>query len=247
MIPVIDIFAGPGGLGEGFSSLRSQGQEPAFRVCLSIEKDRDAWETLRLRCFFREFGDAAVPEAYYQHLRGEISREELYQTHPEELRKAELIAVNAELGAQQKTATEIRARIKRALGGRKGFVLIGGPPCQAYSTVGRSRNKGNSAYVPEKDERSTLYIEYLQILADHQPSVFIMENVKGLLSARLSKQPLFTRMLEDLSYPFVALRRPRPWYPRPHPPLSRLLRRSFQSSCRRPAQGHSRWRSSGRL
>lgn len=209
MIPVIDIFAGPGGLGEGFSGLHSADRKPVFRVCLSIEKDKDAWETLLLRSFFREFEDAAVPDAYYLHLQGELPREELYQAYPTEFQKASSIAINLELGEQKKTRTETKKLIKAALAGKKDFVLVGGPPCQAYSLMGRSRNKGNSAYAPEKDERTTLYIEYLQILADHRPPVFLMENVKGLLSAKLSKQHLFTRMLKDLSFPNQALRRER--------------------------------------
>ena len=58
MIPVIDVFAGPGGLGEGFSALRdSRSGLPIFKIALSIEKDHVAHLTLRLRSFFRQFPD----------------------------------------------------------------------------------------------------------------------------------------------------------------------------------------------
>jgi hypothetical protein len=73
--PVIDLFAGPGGLGEGFSSLTNHGKS-AFRVALSIEMDTFAHQTLELRSFFRQFGTGKVPSEYYSFLRGEISRDD---------------------------------------------------------------------------------------------------------------------------------------------------------------------------
>jgi len=80
-------------------------------------------------------------------------------------------------------------------------VLLGGPPCQAYSTVGRSRNRGNASYRPEKDKRHFLYREYLRIIARHWPPVFVMENVQGLLSARVSDTDIVQGILEELSDP----------------------------------------------
>jgi len=80
-------------------------------------------------------------------------------------------------------------------------VLLGGPPCQAYSTVGRSRNRGNASYRPEDDKRDFLYREYLRIIARHWPPVFVMENVQGLLSARVSDIAIVQGILEELSDP----------------------------------------------
>jgi DNA (cytosine-5)-methyltransferase 1 len=138
MIPVIDLFAGPGGLGEGFSSFRVRGKR-RFKVVLSIEKDPLARETLRLRSFFRNFS-AGLPDAYYQLLRGEISIDELYLRYPNEASKADEEAWLAELGNPKKnSSSEIDERIERVLDGAANWVLIGGPPCQAYSIVGRSR------------------------------------------------------------------------------------------------------------
>src|ERR1700685_3859191 len=96
MIPVIDLFAGPGGLGEGFSAFRC-GQENVFRIALSIEKDKAARETLRLRSFFRQFAGGA-PDEYYQFVRGALRIEELYLRHPEEVARADQEAWLAELG-----------------------------------------------------------------------------------------------------------------------------------------------------
>jgi len=217
MIPVIDIFAGPGGLGEGFSAFRDSKGHPAFRVCLSIEKDYWAWQTLRLRAFFREFPADEAPTAYYQCLKGEITLEALYKQYPEEAENANAVAQHEELGSDAMPCKHLNRLIKNALRGEKNFVLIGGPPCQAYSIAGRSRNKGIRSYKPENDHRTTLYIQYLQILADHRPPAFIMENVKGLLSTTLAKQHLFTNLLRDLICPYDAIKREK----KAHPPAAR--------------------------
>src|SRR6185295_8254131 len=204
-IPVIDLFAGPGGLGEGFSALNQSKSTPSFKIHLSIEKDPIAHETLELRAFFRQFPHGKAPEDYYQHLRGDLSRVELFGNHPQAASAASREAWNAELGKVD--SAEVRRRIRAELAGANKWVLIGGPPCQAYSNAGRSRNKGKLDYVPEDDPRQYLYLEYLQILADHRPAVFVMENVKGLLSATLNKKRIFDRILNDLQSPGEAITR----------------------------------------
>jgi DNA (cytosine-5)-methyltransferase 1 len=199
MIPVIDLFAGPGGLGEGFSAFRA-GRANVFKIALSIEKDRMARETLRLRSFFRQFPNRA-PDDYYQYLRGMLSIEELYLRHPEEVARADREAWTAELGRPEKYPISlIDERIERALDGASKWVLIGGPPCQAYSIAGRSRMKLD----PEKynkDHRHFLYQEYLRIIAVHRPPVFVMENVKGILSSKVEGSLIITRILADLKRP----------------------------------------------
>jgi len=204
-IPVIDVFAGPGGLGEGFSAFR-QGSEHPFRIRLSVEKDHRAWETLSLRAFFRQFGYAGspVPDDYYLHVcsPNELTREELFSRYPSQSAAALEEAWNAELGAP-KTEEALHGRIKRALGGHDAWVLIGGPPCQAYSLVGRSRNARNPEF--EDDQRHFLYREYLNILAEHWPPLFIMENVKGILSARARGKDIFPAIRRDLASPGAAV------------------------------------------
>ncbi len=84
-IPVVDLFAGPGGLGEGFSAYSMKGNIHPFRLVLSIEKDEHAHSTLELRCFFRQFryNLTHVPNEYYNHLAGELTREELFSAFVE--------------------------------------------------------------------------------------------------------------------------------------------------------------------
>jgi len=203
-IPVIDLFAGPGGLAEGFSSLLTEAN-PVFRIGLSVEKDTYAHKTLELRSFFRQFPRGQAPDEYYAYLRKEITRENLFEIYPTEAEAARKEAWCAELGSPDFPSEQVDGRIEKALAGSRKWVLIGGPPCQAYSTVGRSRNKGKEGYVAEDDKRHFLYREYLRIIARHWPSVFVMENVKGLLSAKVNGSNIFDHILEDLHDPVSAL------------------------------------------
>ena len=207
MIPVIDIFAGPGGLGEGFAEYVNESAERPFDLRLSVEKNPYAHRTLKLRAFFRLFGQEDVPEDYYEVLRGKITETELYEKFPVDSREACRRAWCVELGSNAAPQRDVQSRLRRSVSDGGNWVLLGGPPCQAYSVVGRSRNKGIQSYRPEADVRHHLYLEYLQIVADHRPAVFVMENVKGLLSATLRNQRILLRMLEDLERPARAFRR----------------------------------------
>ena len=196
-IPIIDLFAGPGGLGEGFSAYCDSSGMPAYRIALSVEKDEVAHRTLELRAFFRQFPPGKAPPEYYQYLcdPAVLSRADLFARYREHGRQAQAEAWNAELGVVPEE--DLDRRVRAALKGVANWVLIGGPPCQAYSIVGRARRGGMDA----NDPRVHLYREYLRILAVHQPPVFIMENVKGLLSAKLDGTRLFYRILDELSHP----------------------------------------------
>ena len=135
-IPVIDVFAGPGGLGEGFTSYRNPKSQNPFRIALAVEKDPLAHATLELRSFYRQFRETRVPDRYYRLLRGEIPREELFNTHHEEARLAAREAWLAELGATP--LAEVRDRIHRSLVGREPWILIGGPPGHRVCLTGRA-------------------------------------------------------------------------------------------------------------
>jgi len=196
--PVIDLFAGPGGLGEGFAALRDDDQSRyVFRTTLSIEKDEDAHRTLELRHFFRTFSPDNVPQSYYDYLEGKITREQMFTLYNESAADAAQTAWRCELG--EESYETVHARIREALGQRSKWVLVGGPPCQAYSRVGRSRRKNDPDF--EDDPRHFLYREYLRILADHRPPVFVMENVAGLLSAKLKGENVIHGILHDLHNP----------------------------------------------
>lgn len=212
-IPVVDLFAGPGGLGEGFSSFRLPGSsQRLFKIKLSVEKDSWAHQTLELRSFFRQFPDGEAPDAYYEYLEGKITRSELFVAYPGAARAAAHEAMLAELGESDSGSSDNRKifqRTREVLGNRPGtWVLIGGPPCQAYSTAGRSRMRTVNPEKFEKDRRQLLYREYLKIIARFRPSIFVMENVKGMLSATLNDQPIVDRIFADLREPRQAFRSP---------------------------------------
>jgi DNA (cytosine-5)-methyltransferase 1 len=200
--PVIDIFAGPGGLGEGFAAHLDQGGSSRFKSAVSIERDDFSHQTLLLRHFFRHFPTGEAPDDYYNFLKGEITREELYARHREAFSEAASSALRISLGPDSHSV------VKKVIGAKVGeadkWALVGGPPCQAYSLVGRSRMSGIKGF--EQDERHTLYLEYLRIIADHAPPVFVMENVKGLLSATIDGNSAVSRIVSDLSNPSSAIR-----------------------------------------
>ncbi len=203
-IPVIDLFAGPGGLGEGFSSVFDENGDRVFKTVLSIEMEKFAHQTLTLRSFYRQFRKGEAPEEYYQVLRGELKPEQLLELEKfeKESSKAKKEARNWKLGYDENSVNVdlLDGTIIDALDGTKDWVLTGGPPCQAYSIVGRSRLQ-RTVLSADEDVRVDLYKHYLRIIEKHRPSVFIMENVKGMLSAKAEKHHIFEKIMYDLRKP----------------------------------------------
>lgn len=194
-IKVVDLFAGPGGLAEGFSSIRNQNGQRIFEIALSVEKEASAHRTLRLRSFFRQFD--APPAEYYDYVAGMISHAVLTSKYRREWDAAVSETRLLELGSEQ-AQRELDPVLERLRGSDEPTILIGGPPCQAYSLVGRARNKGIEGYNPEKDNRHFLYQEYIRIIGKLQPAAFVMENVKGILSSKVGQKAIFSQVLADL-------------------------------------------------
>lgn len=204
-IPIVDLFAGPGGLGEGFSSVEND----PFRIIVSAEMTSSARSTLRLRAFYRLLkrrGGEAL-DSYYRFCNGESSvayddtNQDAWEEAGDEARQLEL--------GKPADNEELDKRISaHGLGPNRHWVLIGGPPCQAYSLVGRARNKGKIEYRAEDDHRHFLYKEYLRIIQKYRPAVFVMENVKGILTATVGGKKIFQTILEDLSDPDKAMHMP---------------------------------------
>lgn len=194
---IVDLFAGPGGLAEGFSGyVRQDGTRP-FEVAFSVEKEVSAHATLRLRAFLRQFG-TSYPNEYYEALNTGNTLPDFSLIYPEQWAAAEAEALNLELGT--KAARAVLSGRLTQLSAKAGdrTILIGGPPCQAYSLVGRARNKGKKEYRAEDDARHFLYREYIDILKALEPAAFVMENVKGLLSSSVNGSLIGDRILADL-------------------------------------------------
>ncbi|WPP01161.1 DNA cytosine methyltransferase [Pseudomonas sp. HR96] len=202
-IQIVDLFAGPGGLGEGFSS---SGEGRRFDIIVSAEMDPVARKTLKLRAFYRllkrEFPEGL--QDYYRYFNGEAP-EPYTDATAKFWHYADLEARQITLGSLEGDR-ELNHLIKERLNsdGRP-WVLIGGPPCQAYSIVGRARNQSKLGYIPENDHRHFLYKDYLRIIKDYRPTVFVMENVKGILSSKVAGKGIFSQILNDLVDPTKAL------------------------------------------
>lgn len=190
---VIDLFAGPGGLAEGFASLQVGDHHP-FEIALSVEKEATAHATLQLRSFIRLFGEA-LPEEYLDVLDGTAPMPDWSRRLPEEWKAATDHVLRLELGTD--AATERLRPLLSELSGQD-TIVVGGPPCQAYSLAGRVKNQGTAGYRASADNRHFLYREYINILKAVKPVAFVMENVKGLLSSRVDGVRILDLVLADL-------------------------------------------------
>jgi DNA (cytosine-5)-methyltransferase 1 len=204
-IHMVDLFAGPGGLGEGFSSIRKRDGNRQFKTLVSVEMEPSAHKTLTLRAFYRLLKDSGIGmTAYYDYLQGgeHPSSHAGVQHLWEEARNE---ALRLRLGSEEGNQT-LGEHLQKGLADGDNWVLIGGPPCQAYSVVGRARNRGNKDYRPEEDDRHFLYREYLDVIAKFQPAIFVMENVRGILTSKIGKERIFGQILGDLSAPTTAVK-----------------------------------------
>lgn len=164
----IDLFAGAGGLSEGF--IRA-GFEPVAHV----EMDKAACNTLLTRTAYHKLKDTPEFTKYVSYLKGEISRNELYFLLCDSEKES---VINLAIGEVNNKA--IFSRIDQLKGDREIDLIIGGPPCQAYSLVGRARSKDGM----KSDPRNHLFVEYAKYLEKFTPKIFIFENVLGLKSAK---------------------------------------------------------------
>lgn len=151
-INFIDLFAGCGGLSEGF-------YRQGFKALAHVEINHDACETLRTRM------------KYYG-----------YKNYDKEVLEYDI------------TADDVISKIDEAVNGRNVDIIIGGPPCQAYSTAGRVRDKMGM----EKDARNFLFESYVKILEYYKPKIFVFENVTGILSAKVKGEYIFPKVIRSL-------------------------------------------------
>ncbi len=164
----LDIFAGAGGLSEGF--LRA-----GYAPVAHIEMDKAACYTLKTRLAYRWLSNHQQTVTYTRYLNREISRKEFYAAVPEALLKSVL---NYEIS--ENNLKEIFQRVDQLLNGEPLDLIVGGPPCQAYSLIGRARDDNGMV----GDKRNYLYILYAEFLRKYHPKYFVFENVTGLLSAK---------------------------------------------------------------
>lgn len=164
----IDLFAGCGGLSEGF--IRA-----GFSPVAHIEMDVAASNSLKTRMCYHWLKKHKKQKIYFNYLNRKISRKELYSSVPSEIIDS---VINKEISDDN--LDEIFQSIDAKLNGAPLSFVVGGPPCQAYSLIGRSCDKDNM----KNDERNYLYKYYAEFLHRYKPKYFVFENVMGLLSAK---------------------------------------------------------------
>ena len=187
---IIDLFAGCGGLGEGFT-------QAGFKIISEVEMDKWACESLRTRHLYHELSSFRGGRRYYnRYLKGEVDKKYIYIRFPEIEDRISHTVIEAELNDQN--VPDIIGKIGLSInyhGDKKINIILGGPPCQPYSLIGRARDPERM----QQDGRHFLYRYYLEILQMVQPDYFVYENVPGLFTARANGKKVFERLIDDFS------------------------------------------------
>lgn len=181
-IRFIDFFAGAGGLSEGFI-------KAGYIPIAHVEMKKDACDTLRTRAAFhylREHGQLEIYEKYLRHKQERTDGTELWNHVPANVTNR---VIQATIG--ENTMADITERLDALAGADPVDIIIGGPPCQAYSIAGRARMGENV----REDPRNYLYRFYLRFIDHFQPKMFVFENVIGIKTARTNDN---IRPFEDL-------------------------------------------------
>lgn len=192
----IDLFAGAGGLSEGF--IRA-----GFNPIAHVEMNEDASKTLETRLAYHYLRMLGNLKPYYDYEKGKISRQEFLEVIPDEVKESVINETMSEM-----TLPLIFRKIDNMLnvdGQRKHVhLIVGGPPCQAYSLVGRARILKKENKERESDSRKTLYLLYARFLQHFNPDMFVFENVLGLNTVKDINgnliYPQLKQSLEDGGY-----------------------------------------------
>ncbi len=164
----LDLFAGAGGLSEGFI-------QAGYTPVAHVEMDAAACNTLKTRAAYHWLKKENRLEIYHQYLNGNVGRAEFYESVPNSIMDSVL---NYEIS--EDTLPEIFDKIDTLLNENRLDLIVGGPPCQAYSLAGRARSESSMV----GDQRNYLYRLYARFLQRYRPKYFVFENVVGLLSAK---------------------------------------------------------------
>jgi len=171
---VLDVFSGAGGLSEGFF-------REGFEFISHIDKDKNALLTLETRSIYHTLSRAGMEDTYFRYIRGDISRQDLLREGKLQSEQISSGIINIEFNSitKDKILLEID-KCRRKSNFKNVDIIIGGPPCQAYSPAGRSRDPQRM----QNDTRNYLYRYYLGIIKSFKPAIFVFENVPGMKSAK---------------------------------------------------------------
>ena len=149
----IDLFAGCGGLSEGF-------YKQNFNALAHVEINPVACKTLRTR--MKHYG---------------------YENADESVLELDI------------TSEDVLERIENAVKGQEVDIIIGGPTCQAYSSLGRAKDEN----AMQDDPRNYLFESYVKVLNKYLPKFFVFENVTGMLTAKINGEHIVNKVVEALS------------------------------------------------
>lgn len=164
----IDLFAGAGGLSEGF-------KRAGFNPIAHVEMNSHACNTIKTRMAYYHLKDNNQENIYLEYLKQNIDQKQFWESVPNEVLNT---VINTEISDD--TIKEIFNKIDKHKDSKNVDLIIGGPPCQAYSIVGRARDPKGMA----DDPRNHLYLHYVKFLKKYKPKMFVFENVPGILSAK---------------------------------------------------------------
>lgn len=181
----IDLFAGAGGLSEGFI-------REGFHPVAHVEMNTEASHTLKTRMVYHYLNKTGQLPVYFSYLNNKLSRNDLWKKVPSEIIHS---VINSEIS--NKTIEQIFSTIDEQLDSKHVDLIVGGPPCQAYSLVGRSRDPNGM----RNDKRNYLFRFYAQFLVRYRPKFFVFENVLGLQTAGNSKYlNEMLRLFDEIGY-----------------------------------------------
>jgi len=186
----IDLFSGAGGLSEGFINA-------GFSPIAHVEIDKKACDTLETRLVYHKLKSENKTQSYYDYISEKMTREEFLKDFSNS--DISNSVINIPIGGENNKI--IFEKINELAKGKQVDLIVGGPPCQAYSLVGRARDKDGM----KNDPRNFLYKEYAKFLIKYEPKIFVFENVMGLITAEKGSyfknmQAYFKRIGYEIDY-----------------------------------------------
>lgn len=180
----IDLFAGCGGLSEGFL------QSGKFEGLAHVEWEKPMVETLRYR--LEKKWKHTNEDSYKRVIHFDIQKSD-------ELINGNWSEESKKIYAKNNHNLIIEKGIRGLVGKQKVNLIIGGPPCQAYSIARRAQDKNSM----KDDYRNYLFESFVKVVDAFQPDVFVFENVPGMLSACPGGKMVTERVYEsfkDINY-----------------------------------------------